>query len=91
METNLKSQLGEFVFSTPAKFILSGEHSVVYGKDAIVATADMRTYGRCIVHPNFGNNSTFADIELRDTKNTINIVTNFNDIKKRPIVNLKVC
>ncbi len=86
METNPNNQPTEFTFSTPAKFILSGEHSVVYGKDAIVATADMRTYGKCIVSHTDGNNEIFANIELKDTKNIIQIVRKFTDIKKRTIV-----
>ncbi len=67
----LLSQVG---FSTPAKFILSGEHSVVYGKDAIVATVDLRTFGWCSLK--FIKNGTKAalSVELHDIGKNIQLV-----------------
>ncbi len=47
-----KSAIGkefEYSYSAPGKFILSGEHSVVYGKDALVATLDLRTRSQSTV------------------------------------------
>jgi len=64
----------EFCFSAPAKFILSGEHSVVYGKDALVATIDMRT--RVDSQVAFSHNvkpSYFAEVNLVQLKNNFQI------------------
>jgi mevalonate kinase len=36
-----------YIVSAPAKCILFGEHSVVYGKNAIASSVDLRTYCHC--------------------------------------------
>ena len=78
MEDHIKTV--EFCYSAPAKFILSGEHSVVYGKDALVATIDMRT--RVDSQVVFSQNapekslpSYFAEVQLVQLKNNFQIVS----------------
>lgn len=62
-------------YSAPAKFILSGEHSVVYNKDALVATIDMRTYGDSFLSFDKKENlDYFADIKLNQSKVDFKIV-----------------
>ena len=59
-----KSVLLERSFSTPGKLILSGEHSVVHGKDAIVAALSARTYGE-IKLTNTNNNGVNVIAKLK--------------------------
>jgi len=74
MEDHMKT--AEFCFSAPAKFILSGEHSVVYGKDALVATIDLRTRGDAqIVFSQKELPPYFADINLVPVKKNFQIVS----------------
>lgn len=74
MESNSEQVLSKVGFSTPAKFILSGEHSVVYGKDAIVATVDLRTFGWCTLKFDTGNKKEAFQIKLNDINQEIELV-----------------
>ncbi len=74
MEDHIKTV--EFCFSAPAKFILSGEHSVVYGKDALVATIDLRTRADSqIAFSQKELPSCFADVNLIPVKKNFKIVS----------------
>jgi len=45
------SGTGQFTVTTPAKIILCGEHSVVYGKLALAASVDLLTHINVIIQP----------------------------------------
>ena len=67
-----------FKYSAPSKFILSGEHSVVYNYNAIVAAIDLRTKCECKIFSktkNAINKEAFIIIRLEDINKTIEIVT----------------
>lgn len=64
-----------YSYSAPAKFILSGEHSVVYNKDALVATIDMRTFGDTFISFDKNeNHDCLADIKLLQSKREFKLV-----------------
>lgn len=62
--------------SAPGKFIISGEYSVVYEKQAIAATIDLRT--RVIIRPN------------KEERVRLNL-KNFNNVREWPITSLTMC
>jgi len=68
----------EYCFSAPAKFILSGEHSVVYGKDALVATIDLRTRAHCQIIFSQDNiekdNHVLLDVNLIQVQKNLQLV-----------------
>jgi len=81
MQSNLShsTRTIEYCFSAPAKFILSGEHSVVYGKDALVATIDLRTRAYCQIicgqeNINKNKNHILLDVELIQAQKNFQIV-----------------
>ena len=77
MDSTYTEKIAAFTYSTPAKFILSGEHSVAYGKDALVATLDIRTYGDWIVTKNTSNDNTALNVNLSDLKKVIILVNEY--------------
>lgn len=62
--------------SAPAKFIISGEYSVVYEKQAIAATIDLRT--KVVIKPN------------TDGKIRLNL-KNLNQLREWPATSLNMC
>lgn len=52
-----------FQYSAPGKTILSGEHSVVYYKNALVMAIDLRTFCKITLKSSSPNEKPFFTVE----------------------------